>query len=77
MKNLKKGDHVEIFMDDHSVGLHDKVECKVTGYVYDVRKDSVLLTYWLVLHDDPELVHNNIEPFVILKSTISKLFYIE
>ena len=65
--------HYEVSFWDHSVGIDKPMICKVSGYVMNDTQSFVMLTTWIVVSDDKEIVENNLEPVVILKSTIKSV----
>ena len=55
---------------DHSCGLKHLAKCQVVGWCIDDNRNRVLLSHWLVIDSDKELVNNNLEYTCIAKSTI-------
>jgi len=71
--NFKKMGHYEVSFWDHCVGFEKPMLCKVSGYLINDTSSFIMLTTWVVVSDDDEVVQNNIEPVVILKSTIKSV----
>ena len=62
----------EIEFKDHSVGESHHFDCKAVGYVIEDNKDSVWFSCWVTKTDDEKVFKDNLESFVVLKSTIEK-----
>jgi hypothetical protein len=64
---------------DHAIGEAVKekpLKCQVSGWVINQNEDHVVLTSWLVISDDDELVKNNYEHVSILKGVILDAYLI-
>ena len=55
---------------DHCIGKHSSMTCEVVGWVLKQDDTEVVLTYWRVDTEDADIKRDNVEPVVILKSTI-------
>ena len=57
---------------DHAFGINKVMIIKAVGWCTEDDKNYAVFTPWLVDSDDYDIVKNNQEPFVVVKSCILK-----
>jgi hypothetical protein len=67
---FREGHHYILEFYDHGIGVTEPIRCQVSGWIVSDHKDFVKLTTWLVQSDDKEVVDNNLELVIILKTAI-------
>jgi len=67
---FKVGKLYKVVFWDHSCGMKYLPKCQVVGWCIDDNKNRVLLSHWLIIDSDEELVDNNLEYTCIAKDVI-------
>ena len=67
---FKSGDFYIIKFLDHAIGIEHPIVCEAAGWLIDAPKTYLHLTMWNVLDDDKDVVKENREDLIIIRSTI-------
>lgn len=70
---MRKGKLYKITFLDHAVGIDRSIECVVVGWLLKQTKDYAVLSHWLVIDSDKDIVDNNVEHTTLLKSTFKEI----
>ena len=69
---FRSGDFYIIKFWDHAIGIERPIQAEASGWLLDSTDLYLHLTTWQVLDDDKEVVKDNREHLIIIRSAIIK-----
>jgi hypothetical protein len=67
---FRVGKSYKIVFWDHAHGIDNLVKCVVRGTCIDDNDMRVLISYWIVIESDEDVIQDNLEPTSIAKGLI-------